>query len=308
MPKKRVFISSTGRTGTQFFAEYLNQMIENSVSLHEPGTPWFSKPKKLLGQIRDYGPYHLSFGQGSNKSSMYKLSRDYVAGDVTKEAAMRNILMMNNFVDSLYAQSAEVVVCSSGHIYGLMNLLDEVYDDVRFVFILRDPRTWIGSALHKVEFSLYGPIEWFYRKISLQPSCFSDEPYAQQWRKMSKFEKYCWYYNKINELVLAGMASKPNFRVYKYEDIFLSEKRAELFEELLTFATDFKSGKATCHFDPEMIGHKVDSKQSTNNTWETWTPEQAKIMMKHCGALMQEFGYGQEEAWQEKLRAAEATV
>lgn len=303
MPKKRVFISSTGRTATQFFAKYLNVMVEGSVSLHEPGTPWFSKPKQLLGQVRDYGVYHLSLGQGSNKHSMYKLSRDYVAGDISKENACKNIVQMNDKVDALYAKDAEVVVCSSGHIYGLMGLLDEIYSDSRFVFVLRDPRTWIGSALHKIEYSLYGPIEIFYRKISLQPSCFSDDPYLAQWRKMSKFEKYCWFYAKLNEIVLSEMQDKPNFRVFRYEDIFLSEQKTEHFQELLTFATDFSAGAMPCHFKAELMGKKVDSKQSAPASWEGWTPEQAQIMQKHCGKIMQQYGYGTEQTWQDKINA-----
>ncbi|MFI3214953.1 MAG: hypothetical protein R3Y24_16715, partial [Eubacteriales bacterium] len=143
MSKKRIFISSTGRTGTQFFAKYLRVMIENSVSLHEPGTPWFSKPKQLFGQIKDYGLYHLSIGQGKNTHSMYKLSRDYIAGDITKEKACENILSINRTVDALCKE--DIIVYSSGHIYGLLGLLDQVYDDSRFVFIIRDPREWIGS-------------------------------------------------------------------------------------------------------------------------------------------------------------------
>lgn len=311
MPKKRVFVSSTGRTGTQFFAEYLNLMIEQSVSLHEPGTPWISKPKKLLGQIRDYGPYHLFFGQASNRRSMYKLSRDFTAGDISEQAACENALNINDKVDTLYAKDAEVVVYSSGHIYGVMGLLDQLYDDCRFVFIVRDPRTWIGSALHKIEFSLYGPIEWFFHNISLQPNCFANDPYAAQWRKMSKFEKYCWYYNKINTLAFQQMADKPNFKVFRYEDVFLSKNKAKVFEELLSFATDFMGGRAKCHFDPTLIDKKVDSKQSAQTAregWRSWTPEQAQMMQKHCGALMQAYGYGQEDAWQAKLNTSETTV
>ncbi|MFI3169330.1 MAG: hypothetical protein R3Y06_05240 [Faecalibacterium sp.] len=303
MPKKRVFISSTGRTGTQFFAKYLNVMIEKSVSLHEPGTPWFSKPKQLLGQIRDYGVIHLSFGQGSNKSCMYKLSRDFIAGKITKQSACDNILKMNNKVDALYAKDAEVVVYSSGHIYGLLGLIDEIYEDSRFVFILRDPRTWIGSALYKVEYSLYGPIEWFYRKISLQPSCYQSDPYLAQWHSMSKFEKYCWFYNKLNEIVLTEMQDKPNFKVFRYEDVFLAEDKAVHFKELLDFATDFSTDAPEYTFQAALIDNKVDSKQQqSRSTWEDWSPKKAQIMMKHCGKIMQAYGYGEEEAWKEKLK------
>ncbi len=298
MPKKRIFISSTGRTATQFFAKYMRVMIANSVSLHEPGTPWFSKPKQLFSQVKDYGVYHLSIGQGKNTHSMYKLSRDYIAGDITKEKACENILAINKKVDALC--DSDVVVYSSGHIYGLLGLLDEVYEDSRFVFIVRDPREWIGSALNKTEYSLYGPIEIFFRKISLQPSCIKNDPYISQWKKMSKFEKYCWFYNKLNENAINEMKDKENFQVFRYEDIFLSEQKVENFGAMLEFATNFQSGQIEYEYKSELIGRKVDSKQSKASAWEAWTPEQVEVMMKHCGDIMKKFGYGEEEAWKKK--------
>lgn len=299
MVKKRIFINSTGRTATQFFAKYLNIMIADSVSLHEPGTPWVSKPRRLIKQIKDYGIYHLTIGQNRNDYSMYKLSRDFVAGDINKHDTRKNILKINGKVDKLYDQ-AKVIVYSSGHIYGILGQLDKVYDDSNFVFVIRDPRDWIFSALNKVEFSLYGPVEIFFKKISLQPSCFKDDPYKENWKKLSKFEKYCWFYNKLNENAIRVMKNKPNFKVFRYEDIFLSENKVENFKELMDFATTFKSGKVECDFKADLIDNKIDSKQKSS-TWENWSDEQAQIMMKHCGKIMAEFGYGQEEKWKRKI-------
>lgn len=300
MKKKRIFISSTGRTATQFFAKHLNSMIENSASLHEPGTPWVSKPKRLFKQIKDYGLYHLTLGQNKNDYSMYKLSRDYVAGDISKQDACKNVLKINGVVDDLY--NSDVIVYSSGHIYGLLDVLDTVYDDSNFIFIVRDPRNWIGSALNKTEYSLYGPIEILFRKISLQPSCFKNDPYKDNWKNLSKFEKYCWFYNKLNENAFNDMKNKPNFKVFKYEDIFLSKDSVENFGEMLEFATTFKSGKINCTYKPELIGQKIDSKQKTS-TWVDWSDEEAKIMMKHCGNIMKQFGYGEELEWKKKINS-----
>lgn len=296
---KRVFISSTGRTATQFFAKHLHTMIDHSVSLHEPGTPWPSKPKQLMGQIKDYGFYHLTLGQNKNTHSMYKLSRDYIAGVVDRDQAKQNILSINQKVDAL--NPADVVIYSSGHIYGLLGLIDELYEDARFVFVIRDPRDWIGSALNKMEYSLYGPIELLFRELSLQPVCFENDPYRARWQYLSKFEKYCWFYNKLNELVLEEMKDKPNFKVFRYEDVFLSDQKEEHFSALLDFAVSFEDGKIECECDTSLIGQKVDSKQSKAKHWAKWSPEQAKIMDKHCGKLMAEYGYGTEDIWSRKL-------
>ncbi len=299
--KRRIFITSTGRTATQFFAKYLNQIIENSVALHEPGTPWVFKTRQLLTQIRDFGVYHLTIGQGKNTHSMYKLSRDYVAGDITKEQAIKNIKRINGVVENLH--NCDVFVYSSGHIYGLIDLLDEAYPDSRFVFVVRDPREWIGSALKKFSYTLYGPVELFFKNLSLQPNCFKDDPYLEKWDTLSKFEKYCWFYNRLNNLALTTMQGRPNFKVFKYEDLFLHEDKNTHFNGLLEFATNFNSGKAPFNNASKYIHKRIDSQQKKEHTnWEKWTTEQAEIMMKHCGKLMDEFGYGKETLWREKLK------
>ncbi len=293
---KRIFICSTGRTGTQFFAKYLNKFIKNSVALHEPGTPWVSKPLALLNSIKNYGVFHLTIGQGLNTHSMYKLSRDYIAKKITKQNAIINISNINSRVDKSY--NADICVYSSGHIYGIMDLLNETYKDSRFVFVVRDPRTWIGSALNKFEYTLYGPVELFYRNLSLRPSCIENDEYTQLWKSMTKFEKYCWFYNALNTIVLNKMQNKPNFKVFKYEDIFLSENKKQHFNELLDFATNFDSGRVEYQNLHNLLDKKVDSKQKSQTcVWEHWEKEKAKIMHKHCGALMKTFGYGNEPLW-----------
>ncbi len=300
MTTKRIFINSTGRTGTQFFAKYLNKMIPNSVALHEPGTPWIRKTKQLLEQINDYGLYHLTLGQSKNTHSMYKLSRDYIAKEISREKAIKNILKINNKVDSL--NKAKVCVYSSGHIYGLLDLLDEVYPDSKFVFIVRDPRDWINSAMNKFEFTLYGSVEIFYRKISLKPDCFENDPYMSKWEHMSKFEKYCWFYNKVNNIALTAMKDKNNFKVFKYEDIFLSENKAQQFNNVLEFATDFEEGKLEYTNIHKYLNVKIDSVRIDEQAkWHNWPKEKAQIMAEHCGKLMKQFGYGNESNWREKL-------
>jgi len=299
--KKRIFINSTGRTGTQFFAKNLGQMIEGAVALHESGTPWLSKPKKLLKQVGDYGIFHLTLGQGLSSHSFYKLSRDVVAGQVGRYEALSYTENIVGKTDALYKE--DIIIESSGHIYGVLDVLDELYDDSRFIYIVRDPRTWIESALKKTEYSLYGPVELLYKNISLQPKCFKDDPYKDQWPFMSKFEKYCWFYNKMNEVAIQSMIGKENFKIYRYEDIFLSPYKSFHFKDLLNFATDFNDGQIKSNFFPALLNKRVDSKTSSAESleWEKWDKPKAKILYKHCKHWMTEFEYGQELLWKEKI-------
>lgn len=300
MRKNRIFITSTGRTGTQFFAKYLSKFVENSESYHEPGTPWFSKPQRTKEQLKNYGLYHLTLGQLKNSHSFYKLSRDYITGEISKKDALIHIKDMQGKMESL--NDADVYIHSSGHIYGLLDLFDELYQDAKFVFVIRDPRTWIVSAMEKTEYTLYGPIEIFFKKLSLQAAYLEDDPYKDQWHKMTKFEKYCWYYNKLNEIAIESMKGKSNFRVFKYEDLFLSHHRGEHFEEMLYFATDFKNQPPGIHFNPVFLSRREDSQQKKKTVgWEGWHAYKAKLLYKHCGKWMKTYGYGQEELWKDMI-------
>lgn len=59
--KHCVFITSTGRTGTQFLAKSLNQMIEDCYSVHEPANVFFKDMKKM----------------GSRYKTIWIISNDY---------------------------------------------------------------------------------------------------------------------------------------------------------------------------------------------------------------------------------------
>jgi hypothetical protein len=116
---KPVFILSTGRTGTQFFEDYINQTSGEAICRHEP---WPSRRFKFLSNLYLNGKVGPSFVYRIYLKSRKRLFR--LTGDKT-------------FVES------------SNFIFGCMPALNESYADIRIIHIVRHPVTYVQSHLGK---------------------------------------------------------------------------------------------------------------------------------------------------------------
>jgi len=300
--KDAVFICSTGRTGTQFFGKMLSSKIEDCYSIHEPGALWLSRPYEWGKKRKRFGFFKMSIGQFMPKHSMFKLSADRATGRIGDEKARRYVYYQRKeFVESI---DESLYVESNAHLFGVLDLIDEIFTNCNFIYIVRDPRTWLRSALNTKEYVLYSLIDWRVFKASLRAFDYPDDPYYNRWKQMSKFERFAWYYNKVNSFVFDKMPGRKNFRVFKYEELFKSSTREKNFREMLDFAITFNHDKQyDFRIKEQTLDKKVHSgsKKGQLPHWRDWSNEMAGIVEEHCGQWMEKFGYGQEEEWQRKL-------
>ncbi|MFW6366131.1 MAG: sulfotransferase [Spirochaetota bacterium] len=295
-----VFICSTGRTGTQFLADSLASMVSHSKAYHEPGVLWATRPLDILRKVLKFGPYHMSFGQLDINRSMYVLSNSRAAGRVTDAEAVAYLRKMRgNLVGS---ENGQIYIESSGHLFGVLDLIPEVFPNAKIIYIVRDPRTWIASALRTIEFILYGPID---HGISVRASDLPEDPFAIYWKQMPKFERYAWWYEFVNSYVLQRCKSMDNFRVYRFEDLFGGEQRDEYFTSMLDFVSTFPDGYTVPYeFKPELLKKPKHSQKKSKGyfPWRMWRYPRVQMLLRHCRHYMEMFGYGTEPAWQEKER------
>jgi hypothetical protein len=199
---------------------------------------------------------------------------------------------------------AGLYVESSGHMYGVLDLLAEVFPNSKFVFIIRDPRTWVRSALNTFEYILYGPFDLDWLDLSIKAPDFPEDPYADKWEEMSKFEKYCWYYNKLNTFVLSRLEGRDNFKLMQHEQMFSEDTRDDVFTNVLSFASRFPDGFSRgFDYRKEMMDKKINSNAGKEKfpRWPKWSSERAYTLLDHCGDWMERFGYGGEPEWEAKL-------
>jgi hypothetical protein len=301
--KDSVFISSTGRTGTQFFGRFLSEEIEDSFSVHEPVALWLSRPYEWHKKRKNFGWFRMTIGQFLPSTSMFKLSADRATGRIKDEKARRYAFnqrkdYVGNIRQSLYIES-------NTHLFGVLDLIDDIFPDSNFIFVIRDPRTWVRSALNAPEYVLYSFLDFRFFQASVRAIDFPEDPYYHNWKKLSKFERYCWYYNFLNTYVMNKMKKKKNFKIIKFEDLFYSKHRKDYFEEMLYFATGVNhSKKYNYKFDEKKLEKKVHSRSKMGllKHWKSWDKEKARIIQKHCKRWFEEYNYGKEVEWLSNLR------
>ena len=123
MPRKEnkpvSFILSTGRTGTQFFSNYLNQTCEGLLCLHEPF------PSR---RFKWYSNFYLNG----------KLSKKFIA---RQYLAKRKSILRNERIDQY--------VESSNFLFGCVEPINETIEALKVIHITRHPLTYTVSHLNK---------------------------------------------------------------------------------------------------------------------------------------------------------------
>ncbi|MDC7225750.1 MAG: sulfotransferase [Spirochaetales bacterium] len=300
--KHCIFLSSTGRTGTKFFGETMSRMIEDCVSVHEPDTTRVSMPGDWIRKMAKFGVPKMLWGQYRECYSFGKLSttrhRGITGDDKVRQYIIDNRLdYIEGFRKGLYIESNHIV-------YGVLDQIVELFPNSKIIWVMRDPRTWVRSAINSNAYHLYSMWDWDSINLSVRAFNFPDDPSAGRWRKMSKFEKYCWYYTNINNRAFELMEKCPNVRIFRYEDLFNKDKREQYFTQMLDYATGFDDGfKRDYTFKPELLDIKIHAAASKRllPKWQKWNSGMADAMNFHCGEIMKRFGYGDEAEWLEKL-------
>ena len=113
------FILSTGRTGTQFFSRYLTETCPSGVCLHEP------HPSR---RFKWYSNFYLES----------KLSESFVANQYLSTRKK----IFKSFQGHSYIES-------SNFIYGCIDPIASVIDEVKVIHIIRHPVKYIISHLDK---------------------------------------------------------------------------------------------------------------------------------------------------------------
>ncbi len=130
-----------------------------------------------------------------------------------------------------------------------------------------------------------------------------DRKYQTKWLSMSAFEKLCWHWKTINELILEFVEKDSNSKMYQYEKLFLEPSHNENFRDLLDYLTDFPERKYCYSFDTSVLRKPINTADRENfPDWPQWDSAHARQLDDICGPLMKRFGYGNEPTWHDLLR------
>jgi hypothetical protein len=293
--KPTILVTSIGRTGTEFFSRFFADIIPDCTSLHEPNTIVVTNHidnrfEQYIQQVRRAGIWRMVFLKALGKWDLAKLSDSRFLGTLSHHQVVNNLHGQRmNFISKM---PGSVYVEANLGYYGLLDVIPDVFKHHKEIYIVRDGRNWVRSMLNWGEFYWKTGIRKY---ISHKWPTASDIPgdlYAEKWHNLSRFEKLCWAWTKLNEYALETAGKNPHARVFHFEKIFLEEDRYEYLNDLVGFATSLPG------IDPQYIGvtdgwleKKIHQSSEKFPGWEKWTAEQKRQFEQMCGPLMEKLGY-----------------
>ena len=280
---------SAGRTGTKFFGDQLGHMIDGAFSVHEPDVLMDFKLKSL-DQLRLFGWYNLIFGKLTGKSGIRNLSQNYLAGKLLlpelKAAVMDHRKKFYHTIDQ------NLIIESYSGWYGAIPAIQSLYKNYKIVVIVRDPRDWVISNMNWG--TMYGKRDWVSRlKLGrLNPATINDEHYRDLWRGFTRFQKLCWAWKTIYEIILKSVEKDPNVIIIKFEDLFQSNKKYDHLRRLLSFITRYPDNNFSFHIPDNILERKTNVNISYSfPKFESWSVEMKTELSGICGDIMKNLGY-----------------
>jgi len=258
--KKFILIVSSGRTGTKALAQHLGNCYPELCALHEPRPSW---------RLR----------MASTRALCGKMGRKQL---VEKLVRLRRRLVCQ-VRQGIYVES-------NPYLCGFMEVFGEVFEDVRVVHVVRDPRTYVRSA---VNFGAFRGLKklaaefwpnWFPKP---QVRHASSEARELKWSEMDAIERLAWFWSLVNSHLNRGEAiyGERYLRI-RFEELFSSDGSG------LARLTDWMGLGYSVAMKEEASKERVNaSRVEKLGQWDKWPATDQQKVLRHCGDLMRTYGY-----------------
>ena len=287
-----VFLTSAGRTGTRFFGDKMSQMIPNSFSVHEPDL-FTSFGNLSLKQVRQFGLYHLTLGKALGKTGIRNISQNYLAGRINLDE-LKNAIAKHT--QKCYADLENELITDSYYgWYGAIPGIQSLYNNYKIVCLIRSPQSWLNSNM--AWGAMYGKRDWVSNLWvlplkRLNPKMIHDSNYEKKWGGFSNFQKLCWTWKTINEIILRNVEGDPNAITFKFEELFIANEKYTALGKMLNFVTEFPEKKFPFVIPENILEQKVHQSTSSDiSEKREWNSEMKENLLSICGDLMQKLDY-----------------
>ncbi len=126
----------------------------------------------------------------------------------------------------------------------------------------------------------------------LNPEMIGDGTYSRDWQQFSRFQKLCWAWKAIYEIVLNSTADDANVVVVKFEDVFKSNAKYETLGGLLDSLTRFSDVTFPYRVPAGILERQVNKNITYRfPQWEHWNDNLKKDLISICGTLAEKLGY-----------------
>lgn len=216
-----------------------------------------------------------------------------LAGKISRDLAQT----IFQALDSLTRNHDVKYIESNPFIVGFADIVHLVHPGSKVLHIVRDPRTYIPSIMNHNNTSglkslgnKYLPF-WLWRN-----SRTVAKPYRNQ-----LFTRYAEYWTVANQFIF-DHAYMPNYHLFRFEDVFKPPHRdLEKLEDFVGLDMSNASGEITIERPLNQ------SEDDALPAWADWADGQVMLVDELCGELMEQYGYGKEQAWLDRVSIARTT-
>ncbi len=290
--KNSILITSLGRTGTEFFAKFFQDILPDCVSLHEPDI--FELQSLKIPNYRDRlinaGIWRLVVLKLLGKWSLVKISDERFFGRIDGEKAAQFLVKQReSFISE---RPGSIYVESNIGYYGLLDVTPLAFKNHKAVLIVRDGRDWVRSAINWGE--IYGKkgIRKYFSHTWPSAEKVPGDALASSWNQASEFQKACWAWANLNAYAIKTMQQNPAARMYKFEDIFKGPDRYDYLNDLVRFTTALPGiDPASLKKTDGWLDQKIHPSSNQFPAWQEWTAQQKNQFDEICGPLMSRLNY-----------------
>lgn len=288
-------ITSLGRTGTKFFAEFFSEVIPDITSFHEPDIFHLAPERghsvrELITQISTVGVHNLVFKKIAGRWSIIEISDRRISGMIDDEHAID--LLIDQRKDFINNQHGRLYIESNAGFYGLIDLLPSVFENQRVIYIIRDGRDWVTSKMNWGEMYNKSVSRKIFGHTWLTAPDYKNDQYANQWEDMSRFERLCWAWAQLNRTALDATAKNPNTKVIKFENIFYGEDRYHTLNQIMDYLLDHPSIDITATSSTQgWLETRIHKSSGSFPSWQNWSEDQMTVFDEFCQPLMEEMDY-----------------
>jgi hypothetical protein len=256
-----IAIVSTGRTGTKALATHLSSAYPNVLALHEPS------------------PTRFTLRRASNKALCGRMTKEHLAELLTRH---RHPML------TAMPPTQTVYVESNPGLSGFLDVLGDVFPNLRVLHVVRDPRTYVASALNWGVFSgfkgLFASVVpyWLPKPQYVPPS--TGEP---SYGKMSGIERLAWHWKLVNEFLERGRSLYgEHYHRVKFEELFARDGSG--FAWFVNWAGLPPTGDLAAAANAENVNA---SKTGGARRFEAWSEDEKRSLLRYCAPLMEAYGY-----------------
>ena len=264
--KKCIFIVSTGRTATKFFARFFSERFDAVHAVHEPPLDIF--------------PVAVAYFRGKISYQKARFLFDYYRKRILKE--------MERNGTSIYIES-------NPRLAFMLPIIKNIGQDHHIIHIVRDCRSYVRSGYSK-ETTIGG------QKVKVRSEAdsrkritaqdFPDDPYGKKWDEMSRFERNCWFWQKKDRLIQNELIDEPNAHTFFYEDLFSSLNADKTWRDLID-VLELKGLEKNATSIQDFLKSNVENQNPHYElgAWEDWPMEYKEKLIEIAGDHMKELGY-----------------